>query len=541
MGPSETVAGVSLVVPERNGATGGQRRLPYNPARMLTPARTDVAAGAASRAVARVKSVPLEAWVLGTVVVIGALLRFTTLGNQSYWSDEAETAHLLSLSLSGMLHVVVPHEANPPLYFVLGWVWVKAFGSDEVGLRSLSALAGTAVIPIAYLCGRELVSKNAGTVAASLAAVSPFMIWYSQEATEYMLLAATAGASLLYFARALREPSTKNIVWWGLFSAVALLTHFFAGFLVAPEAGWLLYSVRRRAVVAATAALAGLELSLAPLAFSHATTSVVGFISSGTPLRIRIEQVPVAFGLGTLSKSSLLNYGLLGAAVVAGILIVLVVIGASSEQLRGAGVAAAMAGVVLLAPLLLALLGRDYYLARALISAWIPLAVVVGAACTARHTLAPGLAFASVLLAMFIYAQARIDRNPQYQRPDWRGVAHALGSTRDARAIVVYDGALATAPLSYYLPRAPWSLSPRTVRSVSEVDIVANIWQPAPRSLPPGTRLLASRSVAGFVVDRFRVAPTWRLTPAEIAARAGELVSPAPPDRAVVIQNSTKP
>jgi hypothetical protein len=135
----------------------------------------------------------------------------------------------------------------------------------------------------------------------------------------------------------------------------------------------------------------------------------------------------------------------------------------------------------------------------------------------------------------------RIDRNPQYQRTDWRAVAHALGSTQNARAIVVYQGGLSVAPLSYYLPRVPWSGSPRTAVSIGEVDVVANIWQPSPRSLPPGTRLLARGSVAEFVVDRFRVAPDWRLTPAEIAARAGQLVSPAPPERAVVIQNSAKP
>ncbi len=513
-------------------------------ARMLIPARMDAVASAPSGAVERAKAAPLETWIVGGIVVIGAVLRFATLGNQSYWADEAETAHLLSLSLGGMLSVVVPHEANPPLYFVLGWVWVKVFGSAEVGLRSLSALAGTAVIPIAYLCGRELVSKSAGILAAALAAVSPFMLWYSQEGTEYMLLAAMSGASLLYFARALRKPSTKNIVWWGVFSALALLTHFFAVFLVAPEAVWLIYSVRRRSVLVGMAPLLVSGAALIPLVVSHASTSLLsevgGFITE-TPLRIRIEQVPVEFGLGTLYKSSLLNYGLLGAAVVAGVLIVLLVIGASSQQIRGAGVAAAMAGVVLLAPLVLALLGHDYYLVRALIPAWIPLAVVVGAACTARRTLVPGLAFASVLLAMFVYAQVRIDRNPQYQRPDWRAVAHALGSTRDARAIVVYQGGLAVAPLSYYLPRVAWDVSPRTVQSVNEVDVVANIWQPSPRLLPPGTRLLARRSVAEFVVDRFRVTPAWRVTPAEIAARAGQLVSSAPPERAVVIQNSAKP
>src|SRR5207302_5897738 len=135
--------------------------------------------------------------------------------------------------------------------------------------------------------GRELVSKRAGIVAALLAAVNPFMIWYSQDATEYMLLAATSGASLLCFGRALREPTAKNMTWWGVLSALASWTHFFAAFLVAPEAIWLLYAVRRRAAVIATAGVAAVGMALTPLLFMHATNSILGFISI-TPLRIRI-------------------------------------------------------------------------------------------------------------------------------------------------------------------------------------------------------------------------------------------------------------
>src|SRR6202034_1392504 len=117
------------------------------------------------------------------------------------------------------------------------------FGTGEVGLRSLSALAGTAAVLVAYLCGRELVSQRAGLLAAAFAALSPFLVWYSQEAREYMLLTALSGASFLYFARVLRDPSSRNIAWWATFSALALLTHFFAGFLIGPEALWLLYAV----------------------------------------------------------------------------------------------------------------------------------------------------------------------------------------------------------------------------------------------------------------------------------------------------------
>jgi mannosyltransferase len=507
---------------------------------MAIPTRTDAAAGGWSGAAARVQAIPLETWVLGVIVAIGALLRFTTLGSQSYWSDEAATLHQASLSFGSTFSSAVSHEANPPLYFVLTWIWVRLFGSDEFGFRSLSALAGTALIPIAYLAGRELVSKSAGLVAAMLVAVSPFMIWYSQDATEYMTLAALSGASFVYFSRQLRAPSTKNTVGWAVFSALALLIHFFAGFVIAAEAAWLLYRVRRRSVVVATGALVALVGLLAPLALSHTGGAFVGFITE-TPLRTRIQQVPATFALGTLAKSSLLSYGLVGAAVVTGILIVLLIVGAGSEQLRGAGVAAGVAAFALFVPLLVALAGRDYFIARALIPAWMPLAVVIGAACTARRAVLPGMAFGALVVAGFVYAQVRIDQNSQYQRPDWRGVAQALGSTSAARAVVAYNGSLATDPLTHYLPRARWNVSSQTVLSVDEVDVVANIWQPPPRALPPGTRLLGHTSVGEFAIDRFRVTPAWRLTPSKIALRAGKLVPPAPAYSSVVIQDSAKP
>lgn len=528
-------------VAERSEGAGGGRPQPFlQSSRMLLPARSDAAGGASSRAIESVRAIAPETWILGCVVAIGALLRFSTLGAQSYWFDEAQAAHEFTLSFGGMVSAMIARETNPPLYFVLGWLWVKVFGSGPVGLRALSALAGTAAIAIAYLSGRELVSKSAGIVAALLAAVSPFMIWYSQEAREYMLLAALSGASFLFFARTLRAPSTKNIAWWGVFSGLALLTQFFAGFLVGPEAVWLLYAVRRRAVLTASVVLALIELALTPLLFTHATKSLLGFITQ-TPLRLRIEQVPVAFALGTLANSSLVNYGLLAAAVVAGVLIVLLLIGAGSEQLRGAGVAALVAAGVLLIPLLLAVLGHDYYIYRALIPAWIPLAVVVGAACTARRTLVPGIAFVVIALAGFVYAQVQIDNHAQYQRPDWRGVATALGRTDVARAIVVYNGGLATDPLEYYLPGARWGFPPQASLSVGEVDVVASIYQPNPRALPRGVKLLGQRSVSDYVVDRFRVSPAWNVTSGDVAARAAQLASPAPPERDVVIQIPTRP
>lgn len=505
---------------------------------MLVPARSDAAVAARTSRALRVATSSVEAWLLAGVTGVGAWLRFASLGAQSYWFDEAQAAHELHLSFGSMVSSMVVHETNPPLYFVLGWLWARVFGTGEVGLRSLSALVGTAVIPVAYLCGRELVSRRAGLVAAAFAALSPFMIWYSQEAREYMLLAALCGLSVLYFARAWRDPSERNLALWAVFSALAVLTHFFAGFLVAPEAVWLLYVIRNRAIAFAVGAVAVVQMALLPLLASQAGNSLLGFIT-GTRLSTRIQQVPVAFGLGNLYESPAARYGLLGAAVLAGAVIVLLVAGSDSRELRGAGAAAALAAVVLLLPLALALVGEDYYIPRALMPAWIPLAVVVAAACAARRARVAGTMLALILLASFVYAQVKIIDSPQYQRPDWRGVARALGTTSTTsgtRAIVAYDGSLATDPLATYLPRIPWTEPSSGAVTVGEIDVVGYRWQTLGRSLPVDAGLISTRTVDDFVVDRFSIDPLRNLTRAQIAATAGSLLGPPVDGSAVLVQ-----
>ncbi len=348
---------------------------------MLLPARTEAAAVARTDRTIRPLGIEPHTWLLIGITVVAAVLRFVDISSQSYWLDESQAVHEMHLSFGAMLHAWSSYEWNPPLYLLIAWPWAKVFGTGAVGLRSLSALLGVAVVPLIYMCGRELVTRRAGLMAAAFAAVNPFLIWYSQEAREYSLLLALCAASLLFFARSWHAPSTRNIVWWGVFSLLALLTQYFAGFLIAAEGVLLVYRARNRASVLCLAGLGVAVLALIP----HVTprlSNPAQFIV-GVPLAQRIQQVPVTFGMSTLWQSNLVSWGLIGAAVLAAAVIALLLIGGDDRELRGAGLAAALAAVVLLVPLLLALLGHDDYLARGLMPAWIPLAIVIAAACTA--------------------------------------------------------------------------------------------------------------------------------------------------------------
>jgi hypothetical protein len=352
-----------------------------------------------------------------------------------------------------------------------------------------------------------------------------------------MLLVFTCAGSLLFFARAWQRRSHRELIWWALFSGLGLLTQYFAGFLVAAEGILLVYRLRSRASLLAVAAMGVLEAALIP----H-VTSLLGnpleFIVS-VPLSVRLQQVPVSFAMNTLYQTGIVSYGLIGAAALAAVVIALLVAGAGDRELRGAGLSALLAGAVLIVPLLLALAGHDDYIARALLPAWAPLAITIAAACTAARARVAGAALAVVMLGVFVYAGVRIDGDPSLQKANWRGVKAALGPARRPRAIVAYDGIFATAPLSLYLPRVPWSgpdpAPAPSLAAVSEVDVVGSQGDQVDRA-PRGLRLLGIRTVDGYVVVRYALAQPWRLSPQQIGVRASRLVTPAPPAPGVLIQ-----
>ena len=476
-----------------------------------------------------------ETQILVGLTVLAAVARFATLSAQSYWLDESQAAHELTLSFGSMLRAWSSAEWNTPLYLIIAWPWAKVFGTGEAGLRSLSAVLGVGLVPLLYLCGRELVSRRAGLVAAGLAAVNPFLIWYSQEAREYMLLLVLCTGSLLFFARAWRTRSTRDLVWWAVLSALALLTQYFAGFLIAGEGLLLLYRLRNRACVIACAVQVVVLAPFIPHVLPRLRSPAL-FITT-QPLVRRLQQVPVAFGLNTLYYSPGVRYGLLGAAALAAIVIALLIVGASPRELRGAALAAALAGFVLIVPLLLALVGHDDFIARGLMPAWPPLAIVIAAACTARGAKLPGAALVVVLVGLFVWAQLKIQSDAGYQRPDWRGVASALGSPTGTRTIVAYPGQFATGPLSVYMPGVPWSgpgepaatiAAEQQPATIDELDVVGNGGESV-AALPRGVRVIATHVVDGYLVDRFALKTPTSMTAAQALALAQTLVSPAPP------------
>ena len=410
-----------------------------------------------------------EAWLVLGLTVAAAVIRVLVIDTQSFWADEALTAYEASLPFGAMLNVVLHVETTPPLYFLLTWVWGHLFGTGTVSLRAVSTLAGIAVVPIAYLCGAELASRRAGVIAAALVTINPFLIWYSQEARAYMLLVALSGASFLFFVRSRRDPSRRNLAWWVGSSALALMTHFFAAFLVAAEAIWLLWVWRRRAVAAATAAVAMVEAAMLPFALID-TGHGPGWIAA-IPRTNRVANAVVEWGVSILYRRVTVASSLLAGALLVIVVAVLTVLGGDARTRRAVLIGAVIGTFVWIAPLLLGLLGPDYFLSRNVMPAVVPIAVALGAALASPRARLLGAALAVALLALFAFAAVRVQSQPYLQRPDWRAVARALGRATVPRAILVSNGTTAD-PLKIYLPGVRWSEPKGRVTVIREIDIV---------------------------------------------------------------------
>lgn len=412
-------------------------------------------------------------WIAG-ITAVGAAIRFSTLGLQSYHHDEVITvARVLPGSFGHMLHEVRQSESTPPLYYILAWLWAKPFGLAEIGVRSLSALLGVATIPVTFLIGKELAGRRAGLLVMALVAVNPMLIWYSQEARAYALLVLLCAASLLFFVRFLRTRSYRDLVLWSALSELALASHYFAVFPLAVEAGWLLARHRpRRPVWAAIGGVAAVGALLAPLVLHQANPHHIGWISEGS-LGGRIGDSGVSALIGETGNvigapAPRTGYAIAPAILVA--LIALLLVRGSLRERHAAATAAIIGLGAMTLALAGALIGEDYVLARNLLPILVPLLAVIGVAAASSGARRVGLLLTAALCTYWLVFDVVVDLTPRLQRPDWRGVANTLGPSTAPHAVVTW--ALGVDPLSYYLRNGTEGVATGPV-TVPEIDVVS--------------------------------------------------------------------
>jgi uncharacterized membrane protein len=213
----------------------------------------------------------LPAWFRTLViasVLLGIFFRFYHLDRKTFWEDELYgTIHMMGYteseivdraplfknagdvqayfrlpaagsaepdSLASTVRALAVEDAqHPPLYYVLGHLWVEAFGNSAGAIRALSALIGVFVIPAAFwLCLELFKSEAIAWTAAALVALSPFDVLYAQEAREYSLWSVVLLVIGAAFLRACRLSTPASWALYACYVAVGLYIYPFTLFVL---------------------------------------------------------------------------------------------------------------------------------------------------------------------------------------------------------------------------------------------------------------------------------------------------------------------
>ena len=188
---------------------------------------------------------PTSYFLLPAVLLLAFFLRFYRLDAQSFWNDEGNSARIAERTL-GLIVKGAAGDIHPPGYYLLLHYWRALFGQSEFALRSLSVVAGLALVVFTYLLGRYLFGETTGLMAAFLGAISSFAIYYSQETRMYALLAALSAASTFLAIRNLQSanlhspisilhsssPTLNSFVAYIITSAAGLYTHYAFPFIL---------------------------------------------------------------------------------------------------------------------------------------------------------------------------------------------------------------------------------------------------------------------------------------------------------------------
>lgn len=215
---------------------------------------------------------PVPLWLLVGLMLLGLLLRLRA--PRGLWVDEVITVDYAHLPLRDIAADMAATSVHPPLHTILVAAVGNVVGFGEFGVRLPSLIAGVLLIPVIYALARELFSTWTAVVAAAIATVQPFLIWYSQEARSYELTMLLATLCLLAQVYTIRRGSLGSWVAFTLLASALMWTHYFTVFQLAAQLAIYAYCVHRRMVsvkplVASLCAVAVLVVPLVSIAWSQ--------------------------------------------------------------------------------------------------------------------------------------------------------------------------------------------------------------------------------------------------------------------------------
>lgn len=387
-------------------------------------------------------------------IALGVWLRFSQLGQDSVWYDEAHSALLARLAPVEIVTASATADINPPLYYLLLHWFTQVGGSDgETWLRMPSVLLGVAGIVATALAGVEVGGAVVGLWAAALVALSVFHVQYSREARMYSLLYTAATLSMYSFLRLRTNARAAGLLWIGC-SVVTLFAHTVGVFvLMAEHLCWVLLQAIAPDAVPRFRRWMLLNLVVAVVAAPWALVSLSqhrrmgGMFWVSRPLLTQPIDV-----LTTLAGSFLLLLVFLAIATAA-FLPGFQGSPSGAKRLPATAIAVILlfwGGAPLLMPWVASFVSVPIFIPRVTIAALAPMLVAVAFGLAAVR---PAVANVVAAIILLMSAQLAWGYTHRLTKEDWRSVAAYLQQSSKPKELLLFHDYNRRKGLFYYVPR----------------------------------------------------------------------------------------
>ncbi len=167
---------------------------------------------------------------LWSILLFGAILRFTILNRHDFWFDEAYSLYIAKFSVAKILFIST-FDTHPPLYYLLLNIW-QHIHSTPIFLRSLSLALGIITIGVSYHLGKLFYSEKVALLASALLAVSPLHIYFSVETRTYSLWTLEVFLLIYYFFQYIKKQTFPLLLGYISLGILAFYTHYSTGVIL---------------------------------------------------------------------------------------------------------------------------------------------------------------------------------------------------------------------------------------------------------------------------------------------------------------------
>jgi uncharacterized membrane protein len=181
-------------------------------------------------------------WNFYIIGFLAFFFRILFLSHQSLWMDEGFSVWMAAHPVSDLMRLI-RYDAHPLGFYLFLHYWMK-LGNSVFFLRLPSVVCRVVSCLAVYSIGRELLGERAGAASAVFWTCSMTALNSDTDIRMYAYATCFSLISTFWLWRAYKYGGRKNWIFYYLFAALSLYTHYYTGFIIMAQ--WLFLLTEKR-------------------------------------------------------------------------------------------------------------------------------------------------------------------------------------------------------------------------------------------------------------------------------------------------------